>query len=238
MPLEKEIHGVFKPIARKIIKLLQAESCIPVQDFNFSEDENDPLHLLSECTWMMPSSVVLSDHAISEVIPPSLLEKHLNLHYMHRGMQSAVNADLLCALGVKRITLDNLLDICKAQIKSAMSRRDEGIIEDYEKCIAWLGEWLYGMARHLEQNHDCSKETLNKIASAAIFPLSDGSVVSLHGNSIFFPVSMASTSQRQQGKWNFQTSLFKACSYSPYYRDQYRHSSADKLYKFPFKLRK
>ena len=214
MPSEKEIHGVFKPIARKIIKLLQAESCIPVQDFNTPEDENDPLHLLSECTWMMPSSVVLSDHAISEVIPPSLLEKHLNLHYVHRGMQSAVNADLLCALGVKRITLDNLLDICKAQIKLAVRHRDEGRIEEYETCIAWFGEWLYGVARHLEQNHNCSKETLNKIASAAIFPLSDGSVVSLHGNLIFFSVNIASASQRQQGKWNFQTSFFRACSYN------------------------
>ena len=113
LPLESEIHGVFKPIARKILQQMQQVDCIPVVRCDSMALEVDPI----DVGWTKPSQVLLGDSLLRKIISPTELKQYLDLSYMSDFMQQNVNPALLKALGVHTESLDILLDIALSHIK-------------------------------------------------------------------------------------------------------------------------
>ena len=113
LPLESEIHGVFKPIARKILQHMQQVDCIPVVKSDNMALEVDPI----DVGWTKPSQVLLGDSLLRKIISPTELKQYLDLNYMNDVMQQNVNPALLKALGVHTESLDILLEIGISHIK-------------------------------------------------------------------------------------------------------------------------
>ena len=113
LPLESEIHGVFKPIARKILQYMQQVECIPVVKSDNMALEADSL----DVGWTKPSQVLLGDSLLRKIVSPTDLKQYLGLSYMSDVMQQNVNPALLKALGVHAESLDILLDIAVSHIK-------------------------------------------------------------------------------------------------------------------------
>ncbi len=68
LPLEGEIvQGVFRPVARKILQLLQKEKCIPV----VGDGEGDE----AKTHWTIPSEVLLGDSTLKKIITPAELRR-------------------------------------------------------------------------------------------------------------------------------------------------------------------
>ena len=53
--------------------------------------------------------------------------------------------------------------------------------------VHWIGNWLLCVSQFLEREYDSSNESLKKIRSSVVFPLSNGKIVSLLGDVVFFP---------------------------------------------------
>ena len=114
LPLESEIHGVFKPIARKILQYMQQVECIPVVKSDNMALEADSL----DVGWTKPSQVLLGDSLLRKIVSPTDLKQYLDLSYMNDAMQQNVNPALLKALGVHAESLDTLLEIGISHIKT------------------------------------------------------------------------------------------------------------------------
>ena len=54
----------------------------------------------------------------------------------------------------------------------------------------WIGKWLHLIYMHLQHAYDCSQKTLDSICSLHIFPMTNGSMMSLKDNVAFFPVKV------------------------------------------------
>ena len=113
LPLESEIHGVFKPVARKIIQHMKQIDCIPVVKCDSMSLEVDPL----DVGWTKPSQVLLGDSLLRKIISPTDLKRYVDLSYISDVMQQNVNPALLRALGVHTESLDILLEIGISHIK-------------------------------------------------------------------------------------------------------------------------
>ena len=60
----------------------------------------------------MPSQLVTTDDSlVREVVSSELLQTHLNLDYVHRGVVEGVSPSLLSSLGVQSLTTQHLMDI-------------------------------------------------------------------------------------------------------------------------------
>lgn len=60
----------------------------------------------------MPSKTVMSrDSLVLEVVSPELLQRHLDLHYLHPEVTDALDEPLTKALGIESITTEHLLHI-------------------------------------------------------------------------------------------------------------------------------
>jgi len=73
--------------------------------------------IIGEISWKIPSeTVTVSDPLIREVVTPEVLQKHLNLFYIHRDVSEALNKNLTQYLGITHITTDHLIQIGKSLI--------------------------------------------------------------------------------------------------------------------------
>ena len=56
-----------------------------------------------------------------------------------------------------------------------------------ELTVNWIGNWLLCVSQHLEKEYDSSSSSLQKIRRSIVFPLSNGKLVNLTGEAVFFP---------------------------------------------------
>ena len=126
LPVESEIHGVFKPVARNILQRLQTVECIPVVKGEPDENEADSCAV----DWTKPSQVLLGDSLLRKIVTPVELKRYLDLSYMSDVMQKNVNPALLKALGVHAESLDVLLEICMSHLKIITEEKGE-----LEQCL-------------------------------------------------------------------------------------------------------
>eukprot|EP00794_Sanderia_malayensis_P009471 gene9471-10459_t len=192
LPLESEILGVFKPIARKILQLMQKEHCIPVVTEVNCEDGGETE---TPPSWMMPSEVILGDPNLRKIITPSELKRYLNLNYICTELQENVNSALLTTLGVHSEKLDHLLEICKSHLK-AMTQQ-HGVTS---KLVQWIGKWFLSVSDYLERHYDVSQESKQKIRNASVFPLTNGEIVNMLDFALFFPTTKKASRSKQVHK--------------------------------------
>lgn len=119
LPLESEIQGVFKPVARKILHGLQNIECIPVQRERPSGIDED----IFDVDWVKPSQVLLGDPLLCKTILPSELKEYLDLSYISNVMTKNVNPALLKCLGIKAESLDILVELCRSHLKKIAAEK-------------------------------------------------------------------------------------------------------------------
>ena len=129
LPLESEIVGVFKPIARKIIQLLQSEDCIPIWQGNdhdkvlANERQKESGSDVASLYWAKPPQVLFGDSMLRNILSPRDLKQYLNLSYISDVMQHNVSPALLKSLGVQSETLDGLIEVCKSHLKAIVQEK-------------------------------------------------------------------------------------------------------------------
>ncbi|XP_067859939.1 uncharacterized protein wu:fj29h11 isoform X2 [Heptranchias perlo] len=174
IPLPDEILDFFRPVAGQIIQLLKAKTCLPT-----IEDKD------GRTEYRLPSQTAIThDILVQEVITPELLQKHLNLAYLSPVLQSALNPALVSALGVHKISSADIIAVTKA-IAKEVAETNPALNDGYMKKIAKL---LVCNHRSLDQEYGNSDQLLEDLKSVPIIPLADGSMVSLKGQAVFFPL--------------------------------------------------
>ncbi|CAL1544092.1 unnamed protein product [Lymnaea stagnalis] len=166
IPLEGEVMGFFKPVASHILAQLKAKECIPV----LTSDKNS-------IQWKMPSkTVVTHDSLVLEIVSPELLQRHLDLHYLHPDVAAVLNEPLTQALGIESVTTEHLLHIGRSI--------GQNWSNDSADHVTQIAKWLACVYRSLDdfQENTHILEALNKMR---IIPLSSGNLVSLSDVTVF-----------------------------------------------------
>ena len=69
----------------------------------------------SNILWKLPSQTVsVPDALMREVATPEMLQKLLNLYYIHNDMTNLLNSSLAHSLGIEKLATDHLLKIGEA----------------------------------------------------------------------------------------------------------------------------
>ncbi|XP_060075304.1 uncharacterized protein LOC132554994 [Ylistrum balloti] len=172
VPMEDEILDFFRPVASQILAKLKAKACVPTQP-----------NSKGMITWKMPSqTVIVRDSLICELITPEMLQKHLNLFYVHRDLAESLNTTLTQCLGIECLTTDHLLQIGKALI---LDRSQE---HDFDSQILITAKWLACVYRSLDEFHD-NQTILETLSTLKILPLTTYQFVTLADNTVFFPLT-------------------------------------------------
>ena len=200
MELEGHVLGIFKQVARNIIKSLQREKCLPINEFDQKRAESEERQVRNhEYYWGIPSSVVLSKSSLVKMISPSLLQATLGLSYLHDEVIRRVDRNVLLSLGVNEVSIDQLLDITKSFLQN-LHKNKSATIEAIKNMNAWVGRWLCLLFNTLQEAYDCTEGSLDKVKDLPMFPLSDGTFVSLKDTVVFLPVEDENNSSKKKGK--------------------------------------
>uniref|UniRef100_A0A8C6V2P3 Wu:fj29h11 n=1 Tax=Neogobius melanostomus TaxID=47308 RepID=A0A8C6V2P3_9GOBI len=174
-PLPDEILDFFKPVALQIIQLLKGRACLPTLD--------------GAVVYKLPSQVaVCQDPVIREVIGGEELEKHLCLSYLHPALRPAPPPSLLRELGVRYLRGPDVTTVTSAMARELIKM--EGI---HSGPLRKLAKLLVCNFRALEHGYGEADSILQTLRDLPIIPLSDGRVVALSGEGVFFPMEEASS---------------------------------------------
>ncbi|XP_065672459.1 uncharacterized protein LOC100211694 isoform X2 [Hydra vulgaris] len=178
MDFEDNVFGVFKQVSQQMIKSLQCEACLPVIPRNI---ENEKV-----LSWVVPKHIVFSQQEIYKVISPEILQEKLGLYYLNNDIDCAASKRVLTSLGVCELKFEQLIEVCKLVVQEFSSSSQQ--IKNPDKIQQWIGKWLHLVYTSLQNSCDCSQKTFDIIRSLHIFPLTNGSMMSLKENVTFFPV--------------------------------------------------
>ncbi|XP_070575816.1 uncharacterized protein [Ptychodera flava] len=174
VPMEGEILGFFKPVAKQILQQLKASPCLPT-DVKSSDGSFD---------WKLPSELAVTrDPLLREVISPDLLHNHLNRSYLHPHIVSSISLPLINMLGVQTLSVKNLIEIGKAVSASAQ-------VSGETLSISFVAKWLACLHRLMESDYSIQEDdVIQEVQTIPIIPLSNGQVVALDRCSVFFPLT-------------------------------------------------
>ncbi|KAL3859495.1 hypothetical protein ACJMK2_009714 [Sinanodonta woodiana] len=176
VPMEDEILDFFKPVATEILKKLRGKPCVPTEPDN-----------KGAVMWKIPSQTVrVRDKLVHRVITPELLQKHLNLYYLHSDVAAMLNPTLTQCLGIEMLTTDHLIQIGKTMIQNI-----EGTCRDND--VFNISCWLACIYRSMDefQYNESNEENIKLLQEMKMIPLSDGSLIAITERTIFFPVEGA-----------------------------------------------
>ncbi|KAL3859494.1 hypothetical protein ACJMK2_009713 [Sinanodonta woodiana] len=173
VPMEDEILDFFKPVATEILKKLRGKPCVPTEPDN-----------KGAVMWKIPSQTVrVRDKLVHRVITPELLQKHLNLYYLHSDVAAMLNPTLTQCLGIEMLTTEHLIQIGKTMIQNI-----ESVCGDND--VFNISCWLACIYRSMDefQYDESNEENIKLLQDMKMIPLSDGSLVAITERTIFFPV--------------------------------------------------
>uniref|UniRef100_A0A3P9IA30 Wu:fj29h11 n=1 Tax=Oryzias latipes TaxID=8090 RepID=A0A3P9IA30_ORYLA len=124
--------------------------------------------------YKLPSQVAIcQDAVIRSVIGSDELEKYLSLSYLHPDLSPTPPTSLLTHLGVRYLRGSDVTTVTTAMAKELRGVADQSSRLFYAESI------------------------LQNLKDLPIIPLADGSVVSLNGEGVFFPVEEAKTKKKK-----------------------------------------
>nr|XP_023686990.1 uncharacterized protein LOC111853852 isoform X2 [Paramormyrops kingsleyae] len=174
VPLPDEILDFFSPVASQIIQLLKGKACLPT-----TERQN------GEVEFKLPSQIAATqDPLIQEAIGEDMLQRHLNLSYMHPTLQSVLPQSLISALGVHRLRGQDVATVTRAMTTELF--RSTGTWSDAN--LKEVAKLLVCNFRALEQDYGEAGTILEVLRDIPFIPLADGRVVSLREEGVFFPL--------------------------------------------------
>ncbi|XP_049615652.1 uncharacterized protein wu:fj29h11 isoform X2 [Syngnathus scovelli] len=193
IPLPDEVMDFFKPVANQIIQLLKGKAFLPT----LSSD--------GQVVYKLPSQIaVCKDAVIRKVINQDELEKHLLLSYLHPSLKPAPPASLLSHLGVRNLRGSDVTTVTTAMAKELM--KEETIHTDAG--LRQLARLLVCNYRAVEHGYGDGDYILQTLRTLPIFPLVDGRVVALDGDSVFFPVEESKT-KKTKAQTAYLSELYK-----------------------------
>lgn len=185
VPGEDEVLDFFRPVAAHILKKLRSKPCIPTQ----------PLTKDTNILWKLPSqTVIVPDMLMREVATPEMLQKLLNLYYVHSDMTHLLNSSLAHSLGIEKLTTDHLLKIGEA---IATTWKDITSVEPDHMLL--ISKWLACVYRSLD-DFESNEDILTKICNIKIIPISDGRLTALKDESVFLSLKNTQESSKQKNK--------------------------------------
>uniref|UniRef100_A0A3B3RWP0 Wu:fj29h11 n=1 Tax=Paramormyrops kingsleyae TaxID=1676925 RepID=A0A3B3RWP0_9TELE len=172
VPLPDEILDFFSPVASQIIQLLKGKACLPTTEHG-------------EVEFKLPSQIAATqDPLIQEAIGEDMLQRHLNLSYMHPTLQSVLPQSLISALGVHRLRGQDVATVTRAMTTELF--RSTGTWSDAN--LKEVAKLLVCNFRALEQDYGEAGTILEVLRDIPFIPLADGRVVSLREEGVFFPL--------------------------------------------------
>ncbi|XP_033101248.1 protein NO VEIN-like [Anneissia japonica] len=173
VPVEGQILGFFKSVAKNIHQKLKSFPCLPVQ----VPDEK------GSTVWKQPSeAIIVHDPLVQELVPPEVLHCHLGCYFLSNVVCSMLNVALLKSLGVKVITTSNLISLFKGEVLKAKA---DGV----GLSIPYIAKWITCIYRCREEEHDISEEPIKEMQALPIIPLSNGKWTDLQDKSVFFSLT-------------------------------------------------
>ncbi|XP_059138506.1 uncharacterized protein LOC131926926 isoform X3 [Physella acuta] len=180
IPLEGEVMGFFKPVASHILAQLRAKECMPV----LTKDKKS-------IQWKMPSKTVMTrDSLVMEVVSPELLQRHLDLHYLHPEVTEALDEPLTKALGIESITTEHLLHIGRSIGQGWDSAENSDHVTE-------IAKWLACVYRSLDDFQD-NTQTVEALDKMRIIPLSCGRLVALADVTVFLLADEKSAAEKKK----------------------------------------
>uniref|UniRef100_A0A3B3CPC6 Wu:fj29h11 n=1 Tax=Oryzias melastigma TaxID=30732 RepID=A0A3B3CPC6_ORYME len=174
IPLPDEVLDFFKPVAGQIIQLLKGKAFLPTH---------------GGVVYKLPSQVAIcQDAVIRNVISSEELEKHLSLSYLHPDLSPTPPTSLLTQLGVRYLRGSDVTTVTTAMTKELV--KAGGL----HKGLARL---LVCNFRAMEHGFGDAESILQNLKDLPIIPLADGSVVTLNGEGVFFPVEETKTKKKK-----------------------------------------
>uniref|UniRef100_A0A3P9JKB7 Wu:fj29h11 n=1 Tax=Oryzias latipes TaxID=8090 RepID=A0A3P9JKB7_ORYLA len=172
IPLPDEVLDFFKPVAGQIIQLLKGKAFLPTH---------------GGVVYKLPSQVAIcQDAVIRSVIGSDELEKYLSLSYLHPDLSPTPPTSLLTHLGVRYLRGSDVTTVTTAMAKELLKAGEENIHQ--------LARLLVCNFRAMEHGYGDAESILQNLKDLPIIPLADGSVVSLNGEGVFFPLRVRQVS--------------------------------------------
>uniref|UniRef100_H2MER9 Wu:fj29h11 n=1 Tax=Oryzias latipes TaxID=8090 RepID=H2MER9_ORYLA len=198
IPLPDEVLDFFKPVAGQIIQLLKGKAFLPTRNSD------------GGVVYKLPSQVAIcQDAVIRSVIGSDELEKYLSLSYLHPDLSPTPPTSLLTHLGVRYLRGSDVTTVTTAMAKELL--KAGGFHE--EENIHQLARLLVCNFRAMEHGYGDAESILQNLKDLPIIPLADGSVVSLNGEGVFFPVEEAKTKKKKaQGQTGAVSALYQDVS--------------------------
>ncbi|XP_036073145.1 protein NO VEIN isoform X3 [Oryzias melastigma] len=198
IPLPDEVLDFFKPVAGQIIQLLKGKAFLPTRDSD------------GGVVYKLPSQVAIcQDAVIRNVISSEELEKHLSLSYLHPDLSPTPPTSLLTQLGVRYLRGSDVTTVTTAMTKELV--KAGGLHK--EQNIRQLARLLVCNFRAMEHGFGDAESILQNLKDLPIIPLADGSVVTLNGEGVFFPVEETKTKKKKaQGQTGAVSALYRDVS--------------------------
>lgn len=193
VPVEAEIRGIFQPVARQIVQLLKAKSCMPVQ--GLSDPANGEGILAGSLEWAKPPEVVIArDRLAYHVLPPDILKEQLGLHYLHSEVVDVLNPALAHTLGVEDLSTHHFISVAQSVCANSSTP------ETNRLSIEWVAKWMVCVNRSIIYGYKSISDNINSLKKLPIVPLNNGSFVPLNETIVFFPLKETRKKGRSLGK--------------------------------------
>ena len=155
IPVSEEIRDeFFKPVVKQIQSALRERQCI----------------LAASGNWLKPSEVLRADEEVRELIPNEDLKKILGKEYVSPEIQA--KADVLEALGVKKLELDDLVKFLRNNEEWLKKQSDE---------------WFVKLYTYLKKKlKDGKQKQVEEIKGLKIIRLENDELTSIKEGTIFF----------------------------------------------------
>ena len=239
VPLEGELLDFFQPLTSQILNLLRGTSCLPTESIHTGNEEEEEeeeeeggettpsfTSLVTPASvtcageegeglrWKQPSQVLyVREDFIREHISQRILEKALNLSYLHSAMLPHVNLSLQRQLHIQTMSIEHLKEVAGLAMRCYEQRDQVGVapggvdcddsdsvvdmfdhieVDPREVFVRWIANWLACVHVVMEEGGGGGggghSRMADKLKDLHILPLEDGRFVTASQQSgIFFP---------------------------------------------------
>ena len=214
VPLEGELLDFFQPLTSQILNLLRGTNCLPTDPLRLRADITptfdtlvSPSSLLlldNDLVWKQPSQMLfVRDVFVREHISQVLLEKALDLSYLHPSLLPHLNISLQSQLDIRCLTIDHLKEIADIVIQCYNDKPVLDTTEDFvydeddtlaessrDLFVKWIANWLACVHIVMEEAVGSGRPQalmVGVLKDLAILPLEDGRFLAPAAGGVFFP---------------------------------------------------
>lgn len=241
LDMEDHVLGSFKQVARNIITCVKREPCMPAADHDLINNHAErkwslPSALVYGCDSLrstIPPKMLFKylglnfvSAEIQQDVPFHVLESlgvsKLSIEQLVdiakavlKDFHQGSTGETTSTKEVDRTAeLDRRSGHCTKTSTSESGQCIETSMSEGGKITElhrWIGQWFVVLYKTLQDSCDYSDGTMSLVRSLKMFPLCDGSIVSLQGEVVFFPVDCNTKTRKGKYLCIHYTPLFRVC---------------------------